>query len=434
MGNTMTGIQVTPDHQALVRDFYEEIPYPNAPIPDSVRNNLDGLFKVNYTTAQYLRTHQILEADGTVMLNAGCGSGYETLLLAESNPGAKIIAMDISRESVKITEQRLRYHGFNDVEYHVLDLRDLPSLGYEYDFITCNDVLYLLDDPLSGLTSLAQVLKPDGILRTNFHHIYGRRTMLESQELFRLLGQFDLPKPVAMQNVRTFLDALQPTIPAKSTYTQAGIKDNAILANNFLLYGDKGFSILEVVEMLKQAKLGLVNLVDLPTWNLEELFTEMPTFVEEKIKAMSQVEQLHLFELLAPNRHRLIDLWAEQAGSSLVLPWTDEDWQTGTIHLNPLLTDNTSFRGFVDKAVQKKQPMNFTWPGSPSKKLDIPTERVPLIQTLLDGPTSVTDLTEQAYEIARRRQSREEVTEDLLTYLRAIEDFALIVLGYGEES
>ncbi|NJO85925.1 MAG: hypothetical protein HC818_04345 [Synechococcaceae cyanobacterium RM1_1_27] len=88
----------SPDHQAQVRDFYEEIPYPNAPIPDSVRNNLDGLFKVNYTTAQYLRTHQIQDNEGTVMLNAGCGSGYETLLLAESNPGAKIIAMDISRD------------------------------------------------------------------------------------------------------------------------------------------------------------------------------------------------------------------------------------------------------------------------------------------------------------------------------------------------
>ncbi|NJL98927.1 MAG: class I SAM-dependent methyltransferase [Synechococcaceae cyanobacterium SM2_3_2] len=423
----------SPDHQAQVRDFYEEIPYPNAPIPDSVRNNLDGLFKVNYTTAQYLRTHQIQDNEGTVMLNAGCGSGYETLLLAESNPGAKIIAMDISRESVKLTEQRLRYHGFTNAEYYVLDLRELPSLGYEYDFITCNDVLYLLDDPLDGLKSVAKVLKSDGILRTNFHHIYGRRQMLEAQEVFRLLGQFDLPKPVAMENVRNFLEALQPTIPAKSSYSQANIKDNAILANNFLLYGDKGYSILEVSEMLKQAKLGIVNLVDLPSWNLEDLFTEMPSFVADKIRSFSQLEQLHLFELLAPNRHRLIDFWAEQSGSSFVLPWSEEDWQSATLYLNPLLMDNTSFRGFVDKAVQKKESLNFTWPGSPSKKLDIPVERVPLIQTLLEAPTSVGDLTEQAYDLARRRQPREEIAEDVMIYFDAIEDFALVMLGSGDD-
>ncbi|MGF1575038.1 MAG: class I SAM-dependent methyltransferase [Cyanophyceae cyanobacterium] len=429
----MTTIPTSLDHQAQVRDFYEEIPYPNAPITDSGRNNLDGLFKVNYTTAQYLRTHQLMDGEGTVMLNAGCGSGYETLLLAESNPGAKIIAMDISRESVKLTEQRLRYHGFTNAEYYVLDLRDLPSLGYEYDFITCNDVLYLLDDPLDGLKSVAKVLKPDGILRTNFHHIYGRRQMLEAQEVFRLLGQFDLPKPIAMGNVRSFLEALQPTIPAKSSYSQANIQDNAILANNFLLYGDKGYSILEVSEMLKQANLGIVNLVDLPSWNLEDLFTEVPSFVADKIKSFSQLEQLHLFELLAPNRHRLIDFWAEQSGSSFVLPWTDEDWQSATLYLNPLLTDNTSFRGFVDKAVQKKQSMNFTWPGSPSKKLDIPADRVPLIQTLLETPTSVADLTEQAYDLARRRQPREEIAEDLMIYFDAIEDFALVMLGSGDE-
>ncbi|NJO85926.1 MAG: methyltransferase domain-containing protein, partial [Synechococcaceae cyanobacterium RM1_1_27] len=272
----------------------------------------------------------------------------------------------------------MRYHGFTNAEYYVLDLRELPSLGYEYDFITCNDVLYLLDDPLDGLKSVAKVLKSDGILRTNFHHIYGRRQMLEAQEVFRLLGQFDLPKPVAMENVRNFLEALQPTIPAKSSYSQANIKDNAILANNFLLYGDKGYSILEVSEMLKQAKLGIVNLVDLPSWNLEDLFTEMPSFVADKIRSFSQLEQLHLFELLAPNRHRLIDFWAEQSGSSFVLPWSEEDWQSATLYLNPLLMDNTSFRGFVDKAVQKKESLNFTWPGSPSKKLDIPVERVPL--------------------------------------------------------
>lgn len=430
----MTTAPTSLDHQAQVRDFYEEIPYPNAPIPESVRNNLDGMFKVNYTTAQYLRTHGIHGSEGKVMLNAGCGSGYETLLLAESNPGAKIIAMDISQESVKITEQRLRYHGFTNAEYYVLDLRDLPSLGYDYDFITCNDVLYLLDDPLDGMKSVAKVLKQDGILRTNFHHIYGRRQMLESQEVFRLLGQFDLPKPVAMDNVRKFLDALQPTIPAKSSYSQVSYKDNAILANNFLLYGDKGYSIVDVAEMLKQAHLSMINLVDLPSWNLEELFTEMPGFVEDKIKTFSQLEQLRLFELLAPNRHRLIDFWAEQSGSSLVLPWSEEEWQTGTLHINPLLADNSSFRGFVDKAAQKKQNLNFNWPGSPSKKLDIPPDRVPLIQTLLEGPTRVADLIEQACDIARRRQPREEVEEDLLTYFNAIEDFALVMLGSSEEA
>jgi len=119
--------------------LYEALPYPNVPLSQSARNALGEMFKMSYTTAQYLRTHALVPSEGKVMLNAGCGSGWETLMMAEANPGAQIVACDLSPASVKLTEERLRHHGFTDVQCYVLNVLELDRLGIQFDFISLNE-------------------------------------------------------------------------------------------------------------------------------------------------------------------------------------------------------------------------------------------------------------------------------------------------------
>jgi len=85
------------------------------------------------------------------------------LVLAEANPGAKIIGIDLSEKSIKLAQQRVQYHGVENVEFHSILLEDLPKLGMEFDYINCDDVLYLLPDTVAGLQAMRSVLKPDGI-------------------------------------------------------------------------------------------------------------------------------------------------------------------------------------------------------------------------------------------------------------------------------
>lgn len=95
-----------------LRQLYEELPYPNVPIEASGRSAIGSLYRLSWTTAQYARTRAILPSEGIAILNVGCGSGWETLILAEANPGARLVACDLSPASVQATERRLRYHGF----------------------------------------------------------------------------------------------------------------------------------------------------------------------------------------------------------------------------------------------------------------------------------------------------------------------------------
>jgi SAM-dependent methyltransferase len=406
-----------------LRQLYEELPYPNVPISASGRSAIDGLYRMSLTTAQYARTRAIVPSEGSLILNAGCGSGWETLILAEANPGARLVVCDLSPESVRVTERRLRYHGFGDVELYALNLFDLEQLGLQFDFISLNDVLYLLDDPVAGLKVLKRVLKPDGILRANLHHAYQRDVIFRMQKAFQLLGLFELPTPEASNRVREFMTNLNSDEARVALRWNPEIyKDDTNMRANYLLPSDKGFLIPDLMGMLKEAELGLISLVDYPDWDPALLFKdkEMPEWLQTELDKLSSAEQNHFYELIYPN-HRLIDFWAEHPGSSLALPWSDADWLGGRVQLNPVLADNTEFRQNFGKAYENKVEFAMNWPGASRGRLKILPEQMTWLGSLLQGPTPVITLVEQATQA--KKPEPEAAQDPVPTHLRGLKKF-----------
>ena len=74
-----------------MRQQYEKLPYPTNSIDAHPRNtyqNLDNFFIHSLVTPYYLRHQRIIDTKDRVILDAGCGSGFKALMLAEANPGA----------------------------------------------------------------------------------------------------------------------------------------------------------------------------------------------------------------------------------------------------------------------------------------------------------------------------------------------------------
>ncbi|MEN9213599.1 MAG: class I SAM-dependent methyltransferase, partial [Thermostichus sp. DG02_4_bins_136] len=409
-----------------LQQLYEELPYPNVPISTSARGALAGLYCASLTTAQYARSRAIVSSEGALILNAGCGSGWETLILAEANPGAQLVVCDLSPESVRVTEQRLRYHGFENVELHALNLLDVEQLGLQFDFISLNDVLYLLEDPVAGLKVLKRVLKPQGILRANLHHAYQREVIFRMQKAFQLLGLFDLPTGEACERVREFMHNLISDEARAALRWDATIyQDNTNMRANYLLPGDKGFLIPDLMRMLQEAELGLVCLVDYADWDPTLLFKEIPQWLKPELDKLSPAEQNHFYELIYPN-HRLIDFWAEHPGSSLVLPWSNADWLGGRVQLNPILTDDPDFCRSLAKAAQKKVEFTCNWPGASRRRLRLSPAQVAWLGSLLQGPTPVQTLIQQASQA--NSLEPETAQEQVLTDLMALEEFLFVML------
>lgn len=328
-----------------IRQQFDTGPYPRVPLEKSPKNDLKLLYIHNLVNTYYLRNQKVIDTEGKVILDAGCGSGYKSLILAEANPGAKIVGVDISEKSVELARQRLQYHGFDNTEFYVISIEDLPRLGLTFDYINCDEVLYLLPNPAIGLQAMKSVLKQNGIIRANLHSSLQRTYFYRAQEVFRMMGLMDEnPGELEIDLVREIMKSFKDQVRLKTFTWKPEHETNAqdILAN-YLLQGDKGYTILEMFSALRAAELEFISMVNWRQWDLMALFKEpenLPVFLSMSLPETTVEEQLHLFELANPV-HRLLDFWCghPNQGQSFVpvAEWTLSDWQEAQVHLLPQL-------------------------------------------------------------------------------------------------
>ena len=55
--------------------------------------------------------------DGARVLEAGCGIGAQTVILARNSPNAYITSLDISEDSIKRAEEKIRKEGITNVTF-----------------------------------------------------------------------------------------------------------------------------------------------------------------------------------------------------------------------------------------------------------------------------------------------------------------------------
>jgi SAM-dependent methyltransferase len=103
-------------------------------------------------------------ADGSTVLEAGCGVGAQTVTLARQSPGAQIISIDISEHSVRQARERCTSEGIVNVEFEQGDLFDLRFAEHSFDHVFVCFVLEHLPDPVAALRRLLRVLRPGGTI------------------------------------------------------------------------------------------------------------------------------------------------------------------------------------------------------------------------------------------------------------------------------
>jgi 2-polyprenyl-3-methyl-5-hydroxy-6-metoxy-1,4-benzoquinol methylase len=335
------------DSDALhaLSQLFDQAPYPNVPLDVFPKQDHDLFFIHNLITPYYLRYATITPTEGAVILDAGCGTGFKALILAAANPGARIVGIDLSEESIHLAEQRLKYHGFENVEFHTLAIEALPDLGLEFDYINCDEVLYLVPDPGRALQAMGTVLKPGGILRANLHSALQRSRLYQAQALFNLLGlTAQSPGDLEMDLVIETMQALKDTTRIKVwTWSPewATPKHRQQILSNYLLVGDKGFTIPDMFSLLNASGLNFLSMVNWRHWDVTDLFQhpdDLPIFWNLSLADAKPIDTLRLYELLHPI-HRLMDWWCvREPQTDVKFPTSGTtNWQSTKIHLHPQL-------------------------------------------------------------------------------------------------
>ena len=388
-----------------IRQQFDSSPYPRIPLEKSPKDNPNELYIHNLVTSFYLRDQKVIDTKGKVVLDAGCGSGYKSLVIAEANPGAKIVGVDISAESIKLAEQRLKHHGFDNAEFIVASIEELPSLGYQFDYINCDELLYLFPEPAIALKSMKSVLRPDGIIRSNLHSSIQRQSIYRAQKMFAMMGLMDEnPEDLEIEVVVETMQALKDNVQLKTqtwnpNYTSKDSKQEILM--NHLFQGDKGYTISDLFTALKLADLEFISMVNWREWDFRDLFKDadnLPVFLGMSLPELSIEDRLQMYELLHPI-HRLLDFWCghpQQIQNFVpLIEWSDEDWQTAKVYLHPQLNTSKFREDLVTNAIGCGMLSLNNYLSTHNQVVTLDSSMSTCLLPLLDAPQSMISLVER---------------------------------------
>jgi GT2 family glycosyltransferase/SAM-dependent methyltransferase len=144
-------------------------------------------------------------AAGRRVLDAGCGEGYGTSLLADV--ADDVVGIDI--DGVAVTHAALRYSDRSNLNFEQGDITGLSRLpAGRFDLITCFGAIEHVAAPERLLTSLARLLAPDGLL------------LLSTGEARRPEDDDDADRPAHELTGTQFEALLAQYFPAHRTFAQ----------------------------------------------------------------------------------------------------------------------------------------------------------------------------------------------------------------------
>lgn len=169
-----------------VRKQYEENPYPRwtrLPVVASTLTVDESLHR-EFPFSGY---RSIGKTAGLDVLIAGCGTGHNSILFAQSFPSTRILAVDLSLASLSYAKQKSSQMGLNTIEYAQADILELDE-ATGFDLISCAGVLVTLADPRKGLCKLSSLLRPGGCLHLGLYSEIARRGVVAAQTRLRERG------------------------------------------------------------------------------------------------------------------------------------------------------------------------------------------------------------------------------------------------------
>jgi carbamoyltransferase len=155
------------DVTEIVRQFYEEHPFPNY-------DDTDSLSSLVAKSRRGIYARLLAEQIGynTRVLEVGCGTGQLANFLAI---GCRtVIGTDLCMNSLRLAENFRRRQGLSRVRFLQMNLFRPALRDGQFDVVLCNGVLHYTSDPHGGFRSIARLVRPGGHIIIGLYNRYGR--------------------------------------------------------------------------------------------------------------------------------------------------------------------------------------------------------------------------------------------------------------------
>ena len=287
----------------VVSDFYDRFPYPGDPLQDgpppgynwrwcheSVLAAVHGAVPPHADPAASLR-----------ILDAGCGTGVSTDYLCHLNPGAQILAVDISAGALEVARERLKRSGAAaQVEALRQEQRSLLDLKGEgpFDYINSVGVLHHLREPLAGLKALSSLLADTGLIHLFLYADGGRWEIHRTQSALCRLGAGSGSEGLRLG--RELFQVLPEGNRLRQNYEQRWLIDTAAdsnFADMYLHPQETSYDLRRLFGLIEAAGLQFAGFSNPAVWDLSRLLSGE---LLERAAMLPEREQWLLVEDLDP--------------------------------------------------------------------------------------------------------------------------------------
>ena len=122
------------------------------------------------------------------ILEAGCGSGYTTHVIANSRRDSHILGTDFSNGSLEFAEKFSQENHYRNTEFQFMDLRNFSLPEESFDMVICSGVLHHIKNPRPIFSNLCKLVKKNGLILIGLYHPHGRFSVHSRQKLFKITG------------------------------------------------------------------------------------------------------------------------------------------------------------------------------------------------------------------------------------------------------
>jgi len=274
-----------------VKAFYAAYPYPTG-LSEAADEN-DPALLLREVRAQPSNNHPIR------ILEAGCGCGLGLLAAARRNPHFQFTGVDINPVGISQAQQQAHARGLTNIRFQQLDLMTLEALqapATGFDLIYSLGVVHHLSDPLVGLTNLASLLAPGGVISCMVYGRYGR------EPLQRLVDAIDLatdpadPVEQRLSSARLLAKVADSTIFKQTPWERTCEVDDIEFIDRCLHINQQSYDIESLWMLLRQADLRFLRWLKPADWIPEALLQDAA--VLKLFQGLQEKDQYKVIERL----------------------------------------------------------------------------------------------------------------------------------------
>ena len=175
--------EIRMDTTIEVTSFYKTAPFPNFEDFQSKRD-LAEMVEKNI----FLKDLKNAIGFGKTFLEVGSGTSQLSLALA-INTNNLIVALDPTKESLKLGANFADKNNINGVTFFNADIFDNPCEEGFFDYVWCSGVLHHTVDTKKGFEIISKWPKPNGLIIIGLYNTIGRLRTNFRQMIYKLSGK-----------------------------------------------------------------------------------------------------------------------------------------------------------------------------------------------------------------------------------------------------